>query len=281
MKKGELRAILYADIFDYPLKKEEMVFWAIKGKEGRVKKRVFEKRSNYYFLKGRDKIIKLREKRKKESKKKFSRAMKMAKVIQLIPTVRLVGISGNLAIENCERDDDIDFFVGTRKGSVWRTRFLINLMFDFLNWRRKPGEKNFKDKACFNFFLDEDNYGFSEEERNLFLAHEVLQMEPIFSKGDSYANFLKSNYWVKDFLPAAYEKRKKEAETIRAGDKEKERYFLKTGEEFLMKLQAWWMKKRKTKEKIGKGVIKLHPKDKSLWVLKEYRRREVFYCNLC
>jgi len=43
-----------------------------------------------------------------------------------------------------------------------------------------------------------------ESERDLFSAHEVLQMEPVFDRGNTYKKFLLANKWVKTFLPNAW-----------------------------------------------------------------------------
>jgi len=113
---------------------------------------------------------------------------------------KMIGITGALAMGNCQENDDIDLLIITGANFLWLTRLLIVLLSPFLGIkRRKPKEKNVKDKICFNLFLEENHL--KTEPENLFLAHEICQVKPLINKGKTYEKFLWNNRWVKDYLP--------------------------------------------------------------------------------
>jgi hypothetical protein len=50
-------------------------------------------------------------------------------------------------------------------------------------------------------FLDEDHLEIPEKEQDLFSAHEVCQLKPIWSKDNVYQEFITQNQWYQKFLP--------------------------------------------------------------------------------
>ena len=133
-----LSALAYHDIFDYPLESPEIGDLLVKKKTrkelvARELKRLREKAEvgksgNYYFLKNRQKIVAIRKLRTRYSKVKLKRAAFFAKLLKFIPSVKLVAVSGALAMKNSRKDDDIDLVIITSKGLLWTTRFLANLL---------------------------------------------------------------------------------------------------------------------------------------------------------
>ena len=53
-------------------------------------------------------------------------------------------------------------------------------------------------------FVTERGMSVPQNERDLFSAHEVLQMEPVFVRKNIYKKFLQANSWVKAYLPNAW-----------------------------------------------------------------------------
>jgi len=265
-------AICYADIFKYPLTAGEVDYWQIAGGENFEVK--IRKKDGYYFLAGKEGLVKGRLKRKKESEKKLVFARRIVKIISYLPSVLLVGVSGNLALLNAKKNDDIDLFIVTSSGTLWTTRFLLNFILDIFQLRRKPNDRKIKDKICLNLFLDEEYLVFGKPDQNLFIAHEILQMRPIIIKGDIYKRFLAANSWIEKYLPVVYEDRLKKADSKRV----KSNFFwektFKLFNNLAYKLQIFIMKGKKTIEKVETGVIKFHPKDRKKWVLAEYNKRK-------
>ena len=62
---------------------------------------------------------------------------------------------------------------------------------------RNKNSKRFKDKICLNLILDEDRMSF--ENQDLFTAHEIVQLLPVFEKDKTYQKFISANKWVKEY----------------------------------------------------------------------------------
>ena len=143
------QTLLYFDIFDYPLTKEELWQFAIpnlKEKEpdfykslARIKIPFYK---SFYFLKGRKEIVNQRIRKEKINKLKLKKANKIINRLRFIPTVNFIGISGSLSMQNSNLDDDIDIFVICQSGLVWITRFLLVAVLFFLGVYRNKNDKN-------------------------------------------------------------------------------------------------------------------------------------------
>lgn len=210
MRKAILKTLVYADIFDYPLTAKEI--WRYLISEKKVKFEVIQKElprvkkfvdsdGEYFFLKGRKKIVSIRKKRECWSKKKLEIAQRAAKWLRLIPTIKMVGVTGALAMKNAKEKDDIDFLIITAKKRLWLTRLLTVFLVEIVARRRRPNDANPRDKICLNMFLDEGNLAIPKNEQDLFSAHEVVQLKPLWEKDGIYKKFIKKNLWVKRFLP--------------------------------------------------------------------------------
>lgn len=277
-----LATLSYSDIFDYPLTLDQIYCFLVDKKasskevEGVLKQLLREKKigqsGRFYFLPNREKIIGKRKKREAISREKLKIAQKVARILRLIPSVKLVGVSGALACGNSKENDDIDFFIITKVGQVWTTRFLATLLLDFLGMRRRPNDKIFKDKICLNLFLDENDLALGPQD--LFLAREIAQLEPLYEKDSCYSRFLSQNLWIKKFLPNAKMELKGQKE--RSG---KVKYKLDVEsllgifEPILRNLQLFYMRKKVTGEKLSKTRIFFHPIDVRERILAEYNKR--------
>jgi len=212
MKKAILRTLAYADIFDYPLKAVEIHHFLL-SKRGvslakvslELKQLLREKKIGgdgfYFFLKGRKKLIGIRKGRLKFGRKKFVIAQRAANWLRLVPGLKMVAVSGALAMENAQADDDIDFLMVTAGKRLWLTRLLVVALMELVAKRRRPEDKRVKDKICLNLFLDEDSLSFPKNEQNLFSAHEICQIKLLWSKKGIYQKFISQNQWVKEYLP--------------------------------------------------------------------------------
>ncbi len=203
-----LQTLAYADIFDYPLTLEELQRFLIGQKTDNqsLKKNLetlkkISSKGNYFFLKNKEKNVYLREKRKKWSQGKWLLAQRTANWLKLIPWISMVAVTGNLAMDNTEQDDDIDLLIITARKRLWLTRLLTNFLVEIVANRRRPGDKEVKDKICLNMFLDENHLRIPLKEQNLFTAHEVCQLKPLWTRNQIYPKFIQENLWQQKFLP--------------------------------------------------------------------------------
>lgn len=298
MKSSILATLSYADIFDYPLTKEEIWQWLVGNlkfkivsrseiplrgenlKLDEVLKQLIEKKlcgfkNGYYFLPGREGIVKTREQREGLAKEKIKRAEKVAGILRFIPWIKLIGITGALARKNSSCDDDIDLFFITAQNRLWLSRGLMVLTLRVLGLYRRPNK--ITNMICPNMLISED--ALKMEPEDLFTAHEVCLMKPIFARDQTYQKFLGANSWVEKFLPHVYRR------LTRIGNADKRRISVNQRlsqrqsalERVARDLQLWYMRKRRTAEVVSDDLIKFHPQDAREWVLQEFQRKQKLY----
>ncbi len=258
----EISSLIYHDIFDYPLAPLELIKWTA-GNEIKFKNleniRVSTK-NGFLFLNGKEGSTLKRLMRKRISKRKLEKAKKAAKVLSFLSTIKMVAVTGALAMNNANEDSDIDFLMITQKGSLWTTRlFAMGLLKVFGIPRRKYGDKSTKDKLCLNIWLDESDLVWGKNSRNIFTSHEISQIIPLINKGQTYEGFLSKNAWIADYWP--------NATSAKVGKGRKRRKMEKRGfairfvESLTRRVQYWYMKDKITRETITPTRALFHPVD--------------------
>src|SRR3972149_2910113 len=280
-----LATLAYHDIFDYPLILKEIHKYLVNIEASPFSVRaglnrlflsgkIFSK-SGYIFLESRSKIVEKRIQRKRISSRKFQRAVFFSNILKANPFIKTVGVTGALAMDNSDQKDDIDLFLITTKDFIWTARFFSNLF--MVPFKRSPVSKITKNKACLNIFIDESHLKI--EPPNIYLAHEICQMKPLWDRDGTYRRFISANKWIKNFLPNW------KPETVVNGQwkmvnsrSKKSIYSLFTIyyspiENFLRSFQLWYMRPKITTEKIGDTQLFFHPADTQEWVMEKYKRR--------
>jgi hypothetical protein len=284
-EQAVLKTLIYSDIFNFPLTKNEL--WKFLISKEKISRDLFEKsllqlinfekfdifnfdkqivyKDGYFCLAARESIIQKRKKNKVEVQKKLRIAYKAAYYLSFIPSIQYIGISGGLAINNVGESDDIDFFIITKKHTLFITRFLILMLLELLNLRRKRNETNAPNKICVNLLIDETRLSWPDKSRDLYIAHEIIQTRVLFERNEMSKKFYDANNWVKEFFPN-FNKRQSFI-----SEKSQTNYFtlqfisffltLWPLERLMQKLQEFYMKKHKTTEIVSKAFIALHPKD--------------------
>jgi hypothetical protein len=225
LEKNILNTIIYYDILNFPLTSFEIwkyliaengctlgeVVEALEGDE--LKDRVKDFRG-FYFLKGRQDLVARRIQCDKNSGVKFEIAQKAARWLKYIPSVRMLAVTGTLAMKNCEKNSDIDFFVVLEKGRIFTGRLLVTLIVHLLGKRRHG--KRIKNRICLNYFITTDSLEI--QRKDLFAANEYSFIYPIFNtplslrdisphlRGEGFDSvfdvFNKANLgWIKKFKP--------------------------------------------------------------------------------
>lgn len=256
-----LRSTLaYFAKYDYPLTAEELYFWQHNSQFSNLEIKKLFRNSNFEI-----RNWKLRKQREVYSRNKWLIAKRVGNQLKLFPTIAAVFITGALAMNNCPSNDDIDFMIVTSPHTLWITRFFVNLYLWRL--RRLPGQNLAPDKICLNLWLNTGNL--TLKIRNLRVAHEILQAKPLWDRASVHSQFLRSNTWVKKYLPVAYQ------ESLKIGNLDlitrearRSRYWkLKIENLVLWPLnliffaaQYVYMLPKMTSEKVGLGFAFFHPK---------------------
>jgi hypothetical protein len=272
--------VAYADIFDYPLTRDDIYLWCIKKspyKNIRTTNIPGVDRNKYLFvLRGRKELVDSYDQRRMAAKEKWEIARRVGTWLQYIPTVFLVGVTGGLAVNNTDESDDIDLFFITAKNTIWISRLLVVIALDLLGIRRKHGNKNVANKICINMFMSEEAMSVPSNERDLYSAHEILQMVPLWSRRDTYWRFLQANTWVKNILPIAWNIKNtghNQHPKISRWWTRLSRKILRIFETPAKYVQLWYMSSRRTNEIITDGLLKFHPHDARRWIIEELRHR--------
>ncbi len=282
MEKAILKTLIYADIFDYPLKAYEIHKWLIGRKTSlrQVEKTLerlnqesrIRKHGAYYFLPKRVRLVIIRKRREKQSGKFLLKTKIASWFLKVIPWVKLVGISGGLAMGNADKKDDIDLFLVTSKNRLWITRLLTVGLLDFLGVRRKAKMKLsvVSGKLCVNILLEEDKL--TQDSKDIFVSHEVLQMKVLWQRYGIYSKYLTDNEWAFKFLPNWTTSQVKSAKFKVQSERSKFKVF-DFMDNLAKKFQLKIMNKPKGMERIEDGALYFHPQDCRLKVLKEYNLR--------
>lgn len=201
-ERAVLQAIAYADIFDYPLCAAEIHRYLIGVSlaEGELNATLdvlfaagrLARVGEHYALPGREGTVATRAWRERRSTRDWPRAMHYGRLIASLPFVRMVAVTGELAMDNVDVGSDIDFFIVTAEGRVWTSRLLAVAV---ARYARPRG-----DVVCPNYLLASNALELTE--RNLYSAHEVAQMVPLHGL-DVYRDLRERNGWVLDHLPNA------------------------------------------------------------------------------
>lgn len=284
-----IMALCYADVFDYPLTKSELHKYSI-GKQT-IPKDLFEQKlnqllnkfinekDNLFFLTGRGSTISQRKRRYFESEKKLIKAKKISKLLSKIPTILLIGVSGSVAAQNASKRDDIDLFFITYQNTIWITRLFVVLFLLILGEKRSRHDVYGTDKICPNIFLS--FHKLEIDKKNLFTAHEIVQLKVIINKKNTYKQFLYKNRWIKNYLPHARSTKnlsKKNYEHINSSTAHA--FFsnvfailLDKFDHILYQLQHYYMLSHKHNEIVKKDFAFFHPRDKTSGILSSFRKK--------
>lgn len=283
MEKVILKTIAYADIFDYPLKAWEIHKWIIeqplalreveKTLQRLIKKGQVEHQKEYYVLKGRKRLIAKRLKCLNNSHFLIRKAFMVSRLFSFIPWVKLVGISGGLAMENADTYADIDLFVITAKNRLWISRFIMTAILASLRLKRSRVDKKSAaaGKFCLNLILEEDKL--EQERKNIFIAHEILQMKVLWSRHGIYTKYLEDNNWVFSFLPNWIESSDQKSKIQKYHSRKYTNYLLDVIESLCKGMQLWYMQKPQGDERVNDGAVYFHPKDYGVQITSEFTKR--------
>ena len=197
LSQAVLQAILYSDVFDYPLTAPQVYHYlpGILTSYDDVSQVLnadprFSKKGKYYTLVGREGIVSIHEQREVHSKQLLPFALKYGHLIGCLPFIRMVALTGSLAVMNVSRNADFDYMLVTQPGRLWTARAFVLLFGRFTNF--------FGHTICPNLIVSENSLVWHQHD--LYSAHELCQMIPI-SGGDVYHKLMKLNDWIHDFLP--------------------------------------------------------------------------------
>ncbi len=196
-----IEPIIYGDIFDFPLTLEEIWRFCplpltrdelsrrleLEGQDNPLAAMV-DCRDGYYHLRGREEIVELRRQRETTSRSIWQRARRVAGLIQNIPYIRAMAITGSLATYNSDEDGDPDFLVITTPNRIWTVFLFLGTIQKLTSTRT----------LCPNFYISADSLQVTP--KDFYNAREVTQAIPLLGT-ELFQRFLEANSWVTEYVP--------------------------------------------------------------------------------
>ena len=192
------RTLAYVDGFEYPLTAQEIHRYlekkviSVAHLETFLQAASFPQTDGFYSLPNREPIVHTRLRRQQRANQLWPPAISYAGWIAKLPFVRMIAVTGSLAMNNVTADADVDYLIVTENGRLWLTRALI------IGIVRLAARRGII--LCPNYLLSLDNLYFQEQ--NLYTAHELSQMVPLFGI-DIYWQMRHLNQWTLTYLPNA------------------------------------------------------------------------------
>jgi hypothetical protein len=198
-----LRTLAYADVFDYPMTAGEVYRYLIglRAEASEIQTVLndclepagaVQAVRQYYTLPGRAALAARRMKREQIAARLWPQAVRFGSLIARLPFVRMVAVTGALAVNNVDTSADIDYLIVTKPGRLWLCRALIIAVVRFAAMIRV--------RLCPNYILSENAFVFPNP--SLYAAHELVQMVPI-SGMNTYHLIRSMNEWTQQYLPNA------------------------------------------------------------------------------
>ncbi len=181
-----------------PLAPKKLIFSEKKIRESLkklTKQALIQSDGQYFFLEKKDLIS--RKKRAKFVSAKKERTTEFVKLASKIPFVQAIVLTGSTAVDNAQKEDDLDFMIICKKNTLWICRFLLIALTKLKD--KRPSQE--KDNAwCLNLWLDESDLTIDENRRSLYEAYEILQMKFVFDRSNYEKRFLNANAWLRNYL---------------------------------------------------------------------------------
>ena len=199
VQRAIVAAVAYADVFDWPLWPFEVHrFLSLRAGRAEVDEGLAVRALGEFVsatdgqltLVGRESLVAQRRHREALSAALWPEARSWGRRVAGLPFVRMVAVTGSLAVNAAAADADIDLFVVTADGRLWLTRALTVAV---VRTAATAGTS-----LCPNYLLASSALALPE--RDLFTAHELVQMVPLAGRA-AWQELMARNNWVRDLLP--------------------------------------------------------------------------------
>lgn len=191
-------AVIYADLFDCAVTTEEA--WRFSRRpisraefRGRLKDDPvlaghLSGRYGLHCLAGREELLESRSEKSRRALRLRGRARRVAGVLQHLPFVRGLLLTGSAAAHNADTDADVDMLVLVSPGRLSTVFFLLGGLSRMLS----------RSVFCPNHYLSQAHLALRR--RDVYVAHELLQAYPLAGE----AELLRAaNGWAAGLLPNA------------------------------------------------------------------------------
>jgi hypothetical protein len=201
LQQGLIQALIYSDIFKYPLTEKELYeripvsfpdFEKVApALQTLVAQKIISSAQGYYFLGSEDNCIGRRIQGNKKARSYRRLARVFTRIIASFPFVKAVLLTGSLSKGIIEKKGDVDYFIITSPERLWLCRTLLIIF-------KKVFLLNSRKYFCVNYFIDTNNLEI--QAHNIFTATEIATSIPAYNQLVC-DDFYKSNLWYKTYFP--------------------------------------------------------------------------------
>lgn len=213
-----LRTLIYADMFDYPLRNEEICSGLLEcsatlhevnaALAHLHRKHLIDHSGEWWHLAGRGEIVAERQRRGEYTRKLWMKNARLIKLICRFPFVKGVAISGAGSFENCQPSsshfdkkimqrsggeaDDIDLFIIADQNRLWFTYASLVFLLKILGKRKL---------ICLNYLIGHRDIAIpAGPERDFFVAHQIAFLKPLRGR-QIFEGYFSVNRWINEYLP--------------------------------------------------------------------------------
>lgn len=216
LAKHILATVAYYDAFDYPLSSFEIWKYLLRADyaeepslantfslaevvaelQGEALGLFLVFKNGMWALKGREDLVAKRTARAKVSVSKLRRLRRVVFFLRFVPFVRMVAVTGRLAMKHAKVSSDWDVFIVLKRGALWRGRTILTAFLHFAG-KRRYGNK-VKDRVCLNYFATTD--GLEVPAKDLYSSSEYFFILPLFGC-KTFQSFQVRNRWIRKIRP--------------------------------------------------------------------------------
>jgi len=215
LSKNILATIIYYDILDYPMtafevwkyltnvdeRKGEKVeaeriglVKVVQALESEELESQIEQFQGFYFLRGRGFLVEKRLERNKISQQKLKIIRGVVFWLRFLPYVRMVAVTGTVAMKNAGKNSDLDLLVVIRQGRIFFGRTAVTALVHLMGKRRYG--KKIANRICLNCFLTDESL--TSRLQDVFSASEYFFIVPLLGQR-IFLEFKHKNAWIKKF----------------------------------------------------------------------------------
>lgn len=190
--------------------------------------------------------------------------------LQRCPWIDGIFITGGLAMNSVNIDDDIDFCIITKPHRLWITRLFV-IFWAMAMHKRRSWQGEEPRSWCFNLWLDRQALALAPARQSPYEAYELLQAKPVFQRRGCLEAWYQQNQWAAQFAATWWsslgyvdlEGSLNQSITLHQPVSSSKNILQVPGDfaEFLARLLQWWyMAAHRTIEQVTGGEAYFHPR---------------------
>lgn len=220
LEKNILDTLVYYDVMDYPMTSFEIwkylttvsirqpadqasifdekfsLLDVVRELEGENLQKFIEEHQGYFFLHGRKALVEGRIEKNKLANEKFKILRRAVWWLRFVPYVRMIAVTGSMAMKNTEQSSDLDLLVALKHGKIFTGRTLVTAMIHLLGKRRYANKV--QNRICLNYFITTKSLEIVL--KDIFSASEYSFIVPVFGFR-FFRKFQESNAWIGKYKP--------------------------------------------------------------------------------